>query len=172
MILNSLACIYMCHLLGINKEDIIYYLDTFGGAKRRFSEEVVGDSILVDDYAHHPTEIKTVIETARQKYPEKNVVAVLIPYTLSRAEAFYKEFAEVIKLADKAFVTDIEPAREKLEDYPNINSNMIIELVPNAEHISLDEISKLYDYPNSVILFMGCKDSFYLRDAYIKGKNL
>ena len=171
MILNSLACIYMCHLLGIDKEDIIYYLDTFGGAKRRFSEEVVGDSILVDDYAHHPTEIKTVIETARQKYPEKNVVAVLIPYTLSRAEAFYKEFAEVIKLADKAFVTDIEPAREKLEDYPNINSNMIIELVPNAEHISLDEISKLYDYPNSVILFMGCKDSFYLRDAYIKGKN-
>ena len=169
MILNSLACIYMSFLLGIEKDDIIYYLDTFGGAKRRFSEEVVGDSILVDDYAHHPTEIKTVIETARQKYPEKTVVAVLIPYTLSRAEAFYKEFAEVIKLADKAFVTDIEPAREKIEDYPNINSKMIIDLVPNCEHISLDEISKLYNYPNSVILFMGCKDSFYLRDAYKKG---
>ncbi len=172
MILNSLACIYMCNLLNISKEDIIKYLDTFQGAKRRFSEQVVGDCILVDDYAHHPTEIKTVIETARQKYPEKQVIAVLIPYTLSRAEAFYKEFAEVIKSADKAFVTDIEPAREKIEDYPNINSKMIIDLVPNCEHISLEEISKLYNYPNSVILFMGCKDSYYLRDAYIKNKNM
>lgn len=170
MILDSLACIYMSYLLGVSKEDILYYLDTFKGAKRRFDEEVVLDSILVDDYAHHPTEIKTVIETARQKYPEKTVVAVLIPYTLSRAKAFYKEFADVIKLADKAFVTEIEPAREKLEDYPGITSKMILELTPGAEMISAETIDKLYNYKNSVILFMGCKDSSYLRDAYKKGK--
>lgn len=170
MILDSLACIYMSYLLGVSKEDILYYLDTFKGAKRRFDEEVVLDSILVDDYAHHPTEIKTVIETARQKYPEKTVVAVLIPYTLSRAKAFYKEFADVIKLADKAFVTEIEPARERLEDYPGITSKMILDLTPGAEMISAETIDKLYDYKNSVILFMGCKDSSYLRDAYKKGK--
>lgn len=170
MILDSLACIYMSYLLGVSKEDILYYLDTFKGAKRRFDEEVVLDSILVDDYAHHPTEIKTVIETARQKYPEKTVVAVLIPYTLSRVKAFYKEFADVIKLADKAFVTEIEPAREKLEDYPGITSKMILDLTPGAEMISAETIDKLYDYKNSVILFMGCKDSSYLRDAYKKGK--
>lgn len=170
MILDSLACIYMSYLLGVSKEDILYYLDTFKGAKRRFDEEVVLDSILVDDYAHHPTEIKTVIETARQKYPEKTVVAVLVPYTLSRAKAFYKEFADVIKLADKAFVTEIEPAREKLEDYPGITSKMILDLTPGAEMISAETIDKLYDYKNSVILFMGCKDSSYLRDAYKKGK--
>lgn len=172
MILNSLACIYICYLLDVSKEDIIKYLDSFPGAKRRFDEEVVKDCILVDDYAHHPTEVKTVIETARQKYPDKDVIAVLIPYTLSRTEAFYKEFAEVIKLADKAFVTDVEPAREKLEDYPTVNYKMITDLVPTSEHISLETISKLYDYPNSVICFMGCKDSFYLRDAYKKGLNL
>lgn len=170
MILDSLACIYMSYLLGVSKEDILYYLDTFKGAKRRFDEEVVLDSILVDDYAHHPTEIKTVIETARQKYPEKTVVAVLIPYTLSRVKAFYKEFADVIKLADKAFVTEIEPAREKLEDYPGITSKMILDLTPGAEMISAETIDKLYNYKNSVILFMGCKDSSYLRDAYKKGK--
>ena len=169
MILDALACIYMSYLKDISKDDILNYLDTFPGAKRRFAEEVVGDSILVDDYAHHPVEVKTVIETARQKYPEKKVVAVLIPYTLSRTEAFYKDFADVISLADKAFVTDVEPAREKLEDYPNVNYHMIMDLVPNCEHISEEEISKLYDYKNSVILFMGCKDSKYLREAYKKG---
>ncbi len=169
MVLNSLASIYICDLLGVSKDDIINYLDSFKGAKRRFSEEFINDCVLVDDYAHHPTEVKTVIETARQKYPDKQVVAVLIPYTLSRTEAFYKEFADVIKLADKAFVTEIEPAREKIEDYPNITSKLITDLVPDSESISLEEISKLYNYPNSVICFMGCKDSFYLRDAYRKG---
>ena len=129
----------------------------------------INNNIIVDDYAHHPSEVRTVIETARQKYPAKQVVVVLIPYTISRTKAFYKEFAEVLKLADKAFVTDIEPARERFSDYPGITSDLIINLVPNAEHISSDEISKLYKYDNAVIPFMGCKDPTWLIDAYKKG---
>lgn len=169
MLYNALACIYICHLKGIDKDDIAKYLNEFKGAKRRFDEEVLGDVILVDDYAHHPTEVKTVIETSRQKYPDKEVVAVLIPYTISRTEAFYKEFAEVLKLADKAYVTDIAPAREKFEDYPGVTSDLIINLVPNAEHISDKDIDKLYKHKNAIISFMGCKDSSWLRDAYKKG---
>lgn len=169
MLYNALACIYICHLKGINKEDIAKYLNEFKGAKRRFDEEKINDVVLVDDYAHHPTEVKTVIETSRQKYPEKEVVAVLIPYTISRTEAFYKEFAEVLKLADKAYVTDIAPAREKFEDYPGVTSDLIINLVPNAEHISDKDIDKLYRHKNAVISFMGCKDSSWLRNAYKEG---
>ena len=169
MLLDALACIYICYLEGIKLEDIVSNINSFNGAKRRFAEEFINDVVLVDDYAHHPTEVKTVIETARQKYPEKEVVAVLIPYTISRTEAFYKEFAEVLKLADKAYVTDIEAAREDFKDFPGVTSDLIIDLVPNAEHISKDEISKLYKHTNAVIPFMGCKDPTWLTDAYKDG---
>ena len=169
MLLDALACIYVCYMENISKEDIIKYVNNFEGAKRRFSEEKVGDVILVDDYAHHPTEVKTVLETARQKYPEKELVAVLIPYTISRTKAFYEDFAEVLKYADKAYVTDIEPAREKFEDYPGVTSDLIISRVDGCEHISKEEISKLYKHKNAVIPFMGCKDPTWLIDAYKEG---
>lgn len=169
MLLNATACIYLAHIMGISKEDITKHLNEFKGAKRRFSEEHIGDVVLVDDYAHHPNEVATVLKTARQKYPDKLLVPVLIPYTISRTEAFYKEFAEVLKTADKVFVTDIEPAREKFEDYPGVTSDLIINEIPDAEHISAEEINKLYKYKNSVIPFMGCKDPTWLIDAYKEG---
>ncbi len=169
MVLNALACIYVCYLEKISKEDIIKYLNLFKGAKRRFAEEKINDVVLVDDYAHHPTEVQTVLQTARQKYPDKELVAVLIPYTISRTKAFYKEFAKVLSEADKVYVTDIEPAREKFEDFPNVTSDLIINLIPNAEKISKETISKLYKHKNAVIPFMGCKDPTWLTDAYKEG---
>ncbi len=169
MVLDALACIGICYYEKVELDDIIKYLNDFGGAKRRFQEEKVNDVILVDDYAHHPNEVKTVLETARQKYPNKTLVAVLIPYTISRTQSFYKEFADVLKLADKAFVTDIEPARERFEDYPGVTSDLIIDLCPNCEHISAETINKLYKYDNAVIPFMGCKDPTWLIDAYKEG---
>lgn len=171
MIYNALACIYMSYLEGISIEDITKYLNEFHGAKRRFSEEKIGDVVLVDDYAHHPNEVETVLKTARQKYPDKELVPVLIPYTISRTEAFYKEFANVLKSADKVYVTDIEPARESFDDFPGVSSDLIINAIPGAEHISKEEISKLYRHKNAVIPFMGCKDPTWLIDAYKEGLN-
>ena len=142
MIENALACIYTSHLEGVSKEDITKYINEFHGAKRRFSEEKINDVVLVDDYAHHPNEVATVLKTARQKYPDKELVPVLIPYTISRTEAFYKEFAEVLKDADKVYVTDIEPAREKFEDFPGVTSDLIINEIPNAEKISSETNEK------------------------------
>lgn len=169
MIQNALACIYMAYLEGVSLEDITKYLNEFHGAKRRFSEEKIGDVVLVDDYAHHPNEVATVLKTARQKYPDKELVPVLIPYTISRTAAFYNDFAKVLEDADKVYVTDIEPAREKFEDFPGITSDLIINAIPGAEHISKEEISKLYKHKNAVIPFMGCKDPTWLIDAYKEG---
>ncbi len=68
-------------------------LKTFQGVKRRFTETEVGSQILIDDYAHHPTEIRATIDAARQKYPDRKIVAVFQPHTFSRTQAFLGDFA-------------------------------------------------------------------------------
>ncbi|MDN6656417.1 MAG: UDP-N-acetylmuramate--L-alanine ligase, partial [Staphylococcus simulans] len=78
-ILNTLAVIMVCHLEGLDVKNIKEALETFGGVKRRFNETKVHNQVIVDDYAHHPREINATIETARKKYPHKEVIAVFQP---------------------------------------------------------------------------------------------
>ncbi|TBL26475.1 UDP-N-acetylmuramate--L-alanine ligase, partial [Escherichia coli] len=66
---------------------------TFPGVKRRFSEKIVADMTVVDDYAHHPAEIKATIDGARQTYPDKEIIAVFQPHTFTRTIALMDEFA-------------------------------------------------------------------------------
>ena len=74
---------------------------SFKGVKRRFSEKKVSDMIIVDDYAHHPAEIKATIDGARQKYPDKEIIAVFQPHTFTRTIALMDEFAEALDLQMK-----------------------------------------------------------------------
>jgi len=159
----------MASLLGIKQKDIALYLNTYKSVKRRYNEEVFNDIVVVDDYAHHPTEVKTVIDLSRQKYPDKEIVAVLIPHTYSRTKAFYKDFAKVLSNADKVYVADIYPARENKKDYLGISHKKILELLKNGEHISPKTIDKLYKHHNSVILFMSGTDPSWLMNPYKKG---
>ncbi|MCG4787728.1 UDP-N-acetylmuramate--L-alanine ligase, partial [Roseburia faecis] len=76
----------------VDLKDIAKGLASFSGVKRRFAESYVGDMTLIDDYAHHPSEIKATIDAARQKYPDKQVLAVFQPHTYSRLQAYLKEF--------------------------------------------------------------------------------
>ena len=110
----------------------------------------------MDDYAHHPTEIKVTLEAVRQKFPDKRIVAIFKPNTYSRTQDFKFEFIEALNTADKAFVTEIDCNRERAEDYPGVNSNMIILGLNDGELISEETISKLGVELNSVICFMGC----------------
>ena len=156
MISNAAAAIIMCKNLGISKEDITKYLKTFTNAARRFVIEKVKDTIIIDDYAHHPTEIKVTLEGARQKYPNKRLVVVFRPNTYSRVKDFPNEFVDALSIADKVYLTEIESNREKQSDYPGITSNIILDKIDNAELISADTISKLDNELDSVICFMSC----------------
>ena len=71
-ILNALAVISLCHYEGVPADIIQKGLETFEGVKRSFTETIVGNDIIIDDYAHHPTEIKATIQSARQKYPNSS----------------------------------------------------------------------------------------------------
>lgn len=164
MLLNSLAVITVCYYENINKNDVSKYLHTFKGAKRRFKEKVLGDIVTIDDYAHHPTEVAVTIKGARQKYPDKEIVAILMIHTFSRAREFEEQFADALNLADKAYVTDVYMDRK--EDCEPYDVKNLIARLNNGEHISLETIDKLLVHRNACILFMSSKEIYVLQDAY------
>ena len=166
MILNALSAIIIANSYGISKEDIKKYISEFKGAKRRFKEEAINDYIIIDDYAHHPTEISVTIDAARQKYHDKNIVAVFLPNTYSRTDALMEDFAKSLSKADKTYIMDIYCDREKPEEYPGVNSDTLISKVDNSEKISVDTVEKLKEHKNSVICFMSCTNIYILLDKF------
>lgn len=162
MVLDAVAAIIMCKNLGISKEIIEKSLQTFKNAKRRFAEEKVKDTTIIDDYAHHPTEIKVTLEAIKQKYPDKKLVVVFKPNTYSRTKDFTKEFISSLSIADKVFMTEIDSNRERQEDYPGVNSNIILDHIKDGEIIDEKSISKLLPYKNDVICFMSCASVSHL----------
>lgn len=109
--------IAVAYFEGLDMDKVKEEMLTFSGVKRRFTEKKVADMIIVDDYAHHPAEIKATIDAARQKYPEKELVAVFQPHTFTRTIALMDEFAEALDRADKVYLCDIfSSARETAGD--------------------------------------------------------
>ena len=166
MILNALASIIVCNNYGLSSDDICKYMQTFKGAKRRFKEEVFGDIVTIDDYAHHPTEIKVTLLSAKQKYPNKEIVAIFLPNTYSRTEALMDDFVKELSKADKTYIMDIHCDRERQEDYPGVSSDTLIDKIPNSEKIDLNSCEKLLKHKNSVLCFMSCTNIYVLLDRY------
>ena len=168
MLLNALAAIAICHYERMNAKEVANALKTFKGAERRFKEEVVGDNVIIDDYAHHPAEVKVTIKAARQKYPDKKVIAIFKPHTFSRVEEFADAFANSLNLADKAYVMDINYDREDPEDYKGVTPYTIIDKLNNGDYIERGMADKLLEFDNAVILFMSSKEIYFLEDEYKK----
>lgn len=166
MILDALAAIIICHLKGVSFEKINELLKKFKNAKRRFAIENIKDNVIIDDYAHHPTEIRVTLEAARQKYPNKELVAVFKPNTYSRTKDFYKEFADSLNLADKVYLTEIDCNREDPKDYENVTSKVIFDLLKNGEMIDEHNITNLVNHKNAVICFMSCASISHLKEEY------
>ena len=168
MILNSLAAIIVSKELNIDKKDIKKYISTFVSPKRRFKETIIGNNVIIDDYAHHPTEIKVTLESARQKYPDKELVSVFLPNTYSRTEALLGDFIKELSKCDKTYVMEIQCNRERMEDYPGVSSNLIIDGIKGSENIELDTIDKLLKHENAVICFMSCANISPMIEKYKK----
>lgn len=167
MLLNSLAVIGVCYYERLDAKEVSKNLKTFKGAKRRFKEKVIGDIVTIDDYAHHPTEVKVTIKGARQKYPDKEIVAILKTHTLSRTKEMANEFAEALKLADKAYIMDVGVDREEV-GYDDVTYKIIQEKVPGCEYMSLALVDKLLKHKNAVMIFMSSKDIYVLQEKYEK----
>lgn len=163
-ILNATAVIALAYTENVPMEDIKKGLPTFKGAKRRFSEKDFGDIAVIDDYAHHPTEMRATIQAARQKFPDKELVVVFQPHTYSRTKKYQKDFEEILRDVDKAYITPIyASARESNGD---ISSEDLTANIPGSEVIDLDNIDDLTKHKNAVVVFMGAGDIPKYEDAY------
>ena len=163
-ILNALAVIAVCHYENIEKEIIQKYLKTFEGVKRRFTEKRKDKQILVDDYAHHPVEIRATIRAARQKYPDRSIVAVFQPHTFTRTQTFLQEFADSLQEADHVFLCDIFGSAR--ENHGQLSIEDLQAKIPGSQILQEENLSPLLKYDDSVILFMGAGDIQKFQIAY------
>ena len=115
--LNAAAAVAVCSELGVSSDAILRGLAGFEGVGRRFS--VLGDiswqggkALLVDDYGHHPTELKATIKAAREAYPDKRLVMVFQPHRFSRTKALLAQFAEQLMAADQVVLMETYAAGE------------------------------------------------------------
>ncbi|PTK32127.1 UDP-N-acetylmuramate--L-alanine ligase [Staphylococcus hominis] len=161
---NALAVITISYLEKMDVNNIKEALETFGGVKRRFNETFVSKQVLVDDYAHHPREISATIETARKKYPNKDVVAVFQPHTFSRTQAFLDEFADALSKADHVFLCEIFGSIR--ENTGELTIQDLINRIDGSALIDENSIDVLEKFDNAVILFMGAGDIQKIQRAY------
>jgi UDP-N-acetylmuramate--alanine ligase len=110
---NAVAAIQIALIMNIKSDLIRTGLASFKGVKRRFEYQVKTDNhIYIDDYAHHPEELKACFKAVRSLYPDKKLSVIFQPHLFSRTKDFANEFAEVLNTVDELFLLDIYPARE------------------------------------------------------------
>ena len=167
-VLNALAVIAICHYEGIGAEEI-KKLYSFKGVKRRFTEKKLGDQVIIDDYAHHPKEITATIESARKKYPNKQIVAIFQPHTFTRTKTFLQEFADSLSEADITYLCDIFGSAR--EEPGQLTINELQELITDCSILELDHAEVLQQYKESVLIFMGAGDIQKFQKAYEDSRN-
>ncbi len=164
-ILNALSVIGFCHLEGLDMEKVKTRFASFQGVKRRFSEKKVKDMVIIDDYAHHPVEIKATLDAAHQKYPDKKIIAVFQPHTFTRTVALLSEFGEALNFADTVYLCDIFSSAR--ENGGTVTIEDLAAKVPKgAQVIQEENLSPLLQHEDAVMIFMGAGDIQRFELAY------
>ena len=157
---NAVAAVAAAEILGVNDDVIRKQLASFTGVKRRFDYIVKqADFIYIDDYAHHPNEIKACISSARMMHPDKHICGIFQPHLYTRTRDFADEFAQALSMLDSVALLDIYPAREL--PIEGINSQFLLDKITLKDKILLQK-NEITDYIDSrkpeVLLTMGAGD--------------
>ncbi len=157
---NAVGACTAAHLVGVADEEIRASLPQFKGVRRRFDYRIKrNDLVLIDDYAHHPEEIKATVKSVRALYPNKKLTGVFQPHLFSRTNDFHREFAQSLGLLDELILLDIYPARE--EPIPGVNAQMILNLAQLPVKIlstKKELINNIKQLKPEVLLMMGAGD--------------
>lgn len=172
---NSIAAATLAYQVGVSAENIINGIESFKGVKRRFEILINNtNNIYIDDYAHHPTEIKKLINSVKKIFPGKPIAMLFQPHLFSRTQDFLESFKEVLSEIDMLGILPIYGAREK--PIPGINSQKLVNLIPKSNIISFENGTKwLCDQKNYVQITAGAGDINrlvpFIVDCIKKSKN-
>lgn len=157
-VMNATAAILMAIYLKIDINKIKEALETFVNAARRFVLIEEKKNVIIDDYAHHPTEIKATLKAARNKYKDKKIIAIFKPNVYSRFVNFKDQYIEAFNEADYTYLTKVESNRERYEDYVGYDSNIITDACSNCSLLDEKDMSVLKDYKDVCFVVMSCAD--------------
>lgn len=165
-ILNALAVISLCHYENIPAEIVQQQLADFEGVKRRFTQTEIGGHILIDDYAHHPTEIRATLQSARQKFPDRELVAIFQPHTFTRTQTFLQEFADSLSEANHVYLCDIFGSAR--EEAGVLTIHDLEEKIEGSHILQVGDAAPLLAHEHAVFLFMGAGDVTKFQEAFEK----
>ena len=147
-IMNALAAIAMADSYGVSLESIKKSLRSFKGVERRFSYKIKTDALtLIDDYAHHPTEINVVYDSIKELYPTQKNIVIFQPHLFSRTKDFIEDFAIALAQFDEILLLDIYPARE--EPIEGVSSLWLLEKILNKNKKITHKNNLVKDIKNS-----------------------
>ena len=159
-VMNALAAIAMADVFGVSLKNIKQSLYTFKGVKRRFSYRIKTENfVLIDDYAHHPTEISAVESAVREMYPNERVLVVFQPHLFSRTRDFIDDFASELSKFDEVLLLDIYAARE--EPIEGVNSKWLLNKLTQENKKLTQKNNLVKDIKNSsvkVVVMLGAGD--------------
>ena len=156
---NAMASIAVAYQLGCQYEEIVDAVKSFEGVKRRFDQYQGSNSVYIDDYAHHPEEVKATLNAVRSLCPEQKITVVFQPHLFSRTRDFADEFARSLSLADELILLDIYPARE--EPIEGVEADMLLSKVQlDAKSVMTKEmlLDNLKKNKRKVLVTLGAGD--------------
>jgi len=157
---NAISAFAMAAEYGCSYEELAKGLESYKGVKRRFTYQIkTEDFVFIDDYAHHPEEIKAVHQAVREMYPHKKVLAIFQPHLFSRTKDFVSEFAESLSKFDEILLLDIYPAREL--PIEGVTSEWLLDKIENSNKKLIQKSEIINEIKNSnaqIVLTIGAGD--------------
>jgi UDP-N-acetylmuramate--alanine ligase len=170
---NALAVLAVIETLGLPAQQAAEALTEFSGTGRRFEMRGEVDGItIIDDYAHHPTEIRATLAAARARYPGRRIWAVWQPHTYSRTQTLFAEFSRAFKDADEVIVSEVYASREQTQQF---TSAEIVSAMPHASARYLRTLKEISHYlikklqPGDVLLVLSAGDADQISTDVLAG---